>query len=382
MSNSLGSNSGGGTGNGVAVGGAGCKTVWHTETFTATAGQTVFTLSVEPSGDVGFSRNGAALADGVSSVAGDVVTYDPAANDGNALLAGDVVTISFVWEDCTSGGAGGLPLGPDPLTPLADVAALGDDDRGASLGAVSIPLTRALTLAELSQANAGEVSLPLSMMGAVFTNRAVEPLAKGFMNIDGAQGFAFRHYIGTGDPNLAVVAALDNNGVALVISLDVDEVLTVPAPRYAGQTLALRISISNNLGKATVNFPAQTTLRGLIRKASGLIAGAAINDQNIQVRNGESIILIARDTVNGWDVFNQNFRMFSGTGYLETVTGAYTLWLTASAAGVATFPAGVSPAANTSYNIGRNPAGITKGLTSISGLAAGEEIQISNYVRA
>lgn len=86
------------------VGTVSCQAFYDTQTFTATAGQTSFTLINAPSGDVRFSRNGASLHDAAANVVGNVVTYVPAQNGNIALLAGDRIEISYVYNIC-SGGA-------------------------------------------------------------------------------------------------------------------------------------------------------------------------------------------------------------------------------------------------------------------------------------
>lgn len=77
-------------------GGDGCSHKLEVETFTATAGQALFTLSNLPSGDIIFARNGATLNDGEATVSGLSVTYS-----GITLVAGDRVDISYVWADCS-----------------------------------------------------------------------------------------------------------------------------------------------------------------------------------------------------------------------------------------------------------------------------------------
>ncbi len=79
-----------------------CQALMDTETFTATAGQTSFTLAQTPSGDVRFSRNGAALADAAATVTGNTVTYVPSANSNFAMVAGDRVEITYVYNVCTN----------------------------------------------------------------------------------------------------------------------------------------------------------------------------------------------------------------------------------------------------------------------------------------
>jgi hypothetical protein len=84
-----------------------CVYRMETETFTATDGQTEFTLEHTPIDDVSGSRNGIALDDAAFTVSGDTVTYVPASNNGSLLCAGQRVTISYTWEDCSAAGGGG-----------------------------------------------------------------------------------------------------------------------------------------------------------------------------------------------------------------------------------------------------------------------------------
>lgn len=67
--------------------------------FTATASQTVFTLSGLPKGKVWFFRNGSRLTNNCYTVVGSKVTYIPANNGGASLgtiVAGDIITIDYV----------------------------------------------------------------------------------------------------------------------------------------------------------------------------------------------------------------------------------------------------------------------------------------------
>jgi hypothetical protein len=96
-----------------------CVYRMETETFTATDGQTSFTLAHTPSDDVTGSRDGIILADGAFTVSGTTVTYVPAANNGSALCAGQPITISYTWQDCSeSSGAGGTTEVADGVTIL------------------------------------------------------------------------------------------------------------------------------------------------------------------------------------------------------------------------------------------------------------------------
>jgi len=77
-------------------------TVTATEqTFTATAGQTSFTLTNTPLnsslGSVTFYINGTKIPNAAISLAGAVVTYAPASNGTYALMAGDVITFTYLY---------------------------------------------------------------------------------------------------------------------------------------------------------------------------------------------------------------------------------------------------------------------------------------------
>lgn len=75
----------------AATGGVGT-----TDEFTATAGQTSFTLTATPLGEVWAFRNGARIPKAAVTVSGTTATYVPAANGGFALIAGDRITIDYV----------------------------------------------------------------------------------------------------------------------------------------------------------------------------------------------------------------------------------------------------------------------------------------------
>jgi len=67
--------------------------------YTATAGQTSFTLTGVPKGKVLFFRNGARLPNSAFSVSGSTVTYVPANNGSTALgtlVSGDLIQIDYV----------------------------------------------------------------------------------------------------------------------------------------------------------------------------------------------------------------------------------------------------------------------------------------------
>jgi len=86
----------------------GCTTRNIQESFTATAGQTSFTISQTPVDDVLFIRNGSTLKKTARTVSGTTVTYDPAANNNNALVAGDDIEIFYTYEDCSGSAPAGV----------------------------------------------------------------------------------------------------------------------------------------------------------------------------------------------------------------------------------------------------------------------------------
>lgn len=65
------------------------------EQFTATAGQTVFTLANIPLGDVAISINGTRIPKNAITVVDKQVTYVPANNLGYLLEAGDIVILDY-----------------------------------------------------------------------------------------------------------------------------------------------------------------------------------------------------------------------------------------------------------------------------------------------
>jgi hypothetical protein len=69
----------------------------ETDEYTATAGQTTFTLTNTPSGRVQAFRNGVRLPKNSVSVSGTTLTYVPANNNNDALIAGDTITIDYLF---------------------------------------------------------------------------------------------------------------------------------------------------------------------------------------------------------------------------------------------------------------------------------------------
>lgn len=91
--------SGGGT---ISVGTAG------SETFTAAAGQVLFTIASAPNGTVGMTINGVQVATTAATNVGTAVTYVPAQNAGYVLKAGDRVVISYIYGSTSVGDIAGL----------------------------------------------------------------------------------------------------------------------------------------------------------------------------------------------------------------------------------------------------------------------------------
>lgn len=78
------------------------------ETFLATAQQTLFTLARVPSGTVAGSINGVTAAATAFTVSGSTVTYVPAQNGGYPLKAGDRITLSYLYGATSASSLDGL----------------------------------------------------------------------------------------------------------------------------------------------------------------------------------------------------------------------------------------------------------------------------------
>jgi hypothetical protein len=87
-----------------------------TDTIIAVAGQTGFTLSNSPTGDVSFSVNGAVVSNLAATVVGTLVTYDPAENIGYILEDGDVITVTYIYGTVAAGDLNSLS-DVDVITP-------------------------------------------------------------------------------------------------------------------------------------------------------------------------------------------------------------------------------------------------------------------------
>ena len=79
-----------------------------TETFTATAAQTVFTLARIPSGSATCSINGVTSATEAFTIAGTTLTYDSLYNGAYLLKAGDRITASYLYGSTSATELGGL----------------------------------------------------------------------------------------------------------------------------------------------------------------------------------------------------------------------------------------------------------------------------------
>jgi len=78
------------------------------DTFTATAGQALFTTTATPSGKVAMTINGIQVATTAATNVGTAVTYVPAQNAGYALKAGDRVVLSYIYGSTSVANIGGL----------------------------------------------------------------------------------------------------------------------------------------------------------------------------------------------------------------------------------------------------------------------------------
>jgi hypothetical protein len=78
------------------------------DTFTATAGQVLFTTTSTPSGKVGMTINGIQVATTAATNVGTAVTYVPAQNAGYVLKAGDRVVLSYIYGSTSVANIGGL----------------------------------------------------------------------------------------------------------------------------------------------------------------------------------------------------------------------------------------------------------------------------------
>lgn len=79
-----------------------------TDTIIAVAGQTGFTLSNSPTGDVSFAINGAIVSNLAATVVGTLVTYDPAENFGYLIENNDEITVSYIYGTVAAGDLNSL----------------------------------------------------------------------------------------------------------------------------------------------------------------------------------------------------------------------------------------------------------------------------------
>jgi hypothetical protein len=69
----------------------------ETEEFTATAGQTSFTITNIPLGKVSVFRNGVRLPKTSIGVSGLIISYTASNNNNQAMVVGDRITIDYVY---------------------------------------------------------------------------------------------------------------------------------------------------------------------------------------------------------------------------------------------------------------------------------------------
>lgn len=93
------------------------------ETFTATAGQTLFNVAITPVGAVAMYVNGILISANAVTVSGKQVTYVPANNGAYTLRVGDIVTITYMYGSINTNlvnaeyGSTSPDLGPVTLSP-------------------------------------------------------------------------------------------------------------------------------------------------------------------------------------------------------------------------------------------------------------------------
>jgi uncharacterized protein (DUF433 family) len=76
-----------------------------TATFVSTENQTAFTIPETPTSILMMMRNGIGLDPSATTLAGDVVTYNPAQNNGSPLLAGNRITVVYTIGSPATGGS-------------------------------------------------------------------------------------------------------------------------------------------------------------------------------------------------------------------------------------------------------------------------------------
>lgn len=222
----------------------------------------------------------------------------------------------------------------DPLTPLAGVAGLTAAQRGLSLGEVDIPTDRALTHLETTQLNADRVSIPLSRMRAVFTNRAAEPgQVNGMMNFDGSLGF---YSVGAGFSTISTFNANMANIVSRyngfrhrldITAADTGSLIQMPPPAYGGQICVLfvfasvvhpqndYIEIGLQLGLTGGN-----SAQGIARTSRHRIDQVEVGTDNyVILRDQEYIVL--RGIGTAWGVLSFVPRQLYGVDWRENLDG-------------------------------------------------------------
>ena len=209
----------------------------------------------------------------------------------------------------------------DATTPLAGIAALTALNRGLSIGEVDIPTNRALTVAEMTQANAAKVSIPLAYMQAMFTNNAVEAAAPGVMNTDGGLGYKARMFAATPETFAAAIAqALDNNGAHVRVNFTGGETIAMPPPRYEGQVVTLRFTAPS--GAEIILDTAATGYAGMVRDSQHKFRPASTTDNRKYIyRATEHVTLFGMGSGASWVVAPFQPRMLTGNNWLETHDG-------------------------------------------------------------
>lgn len=289
----------------------------NVQNFTYATGTRVLTIT-ETDGET----HTATLPKATTSVAGlvELATEDDYPDHNNDV---DAATPAYVKAAIDAIPA--IPLDTS-ATVLADVIAAPD---GLSGGQWRKPNSRAATAAELNAVGASRVEVPVTAMDALWGNRAQEPAdTKGVMNEDGSLGYGSRYMPGSGEAaaQTAIDTAMDNNGAYLFLSdLTTGDALTVPAPRYAGQRMTIRVAANSPTDEIVVNFAPVAILGGVYRRVDHKIERGATGFNRVLMRDGETLSLVARSPAAGWDVESHNYRLLSGFGWQERESGLVAL---------------------------------------------------------
>jgi hypothetical protein len=214
--------------------------------------------------------------------------------------------------------------------PLVDVATLDNSDRGLVLGFVDVPVSRALTVAEVGQTNASRVAVPLNDMGVLLTNRAAEPVTgAGMRNDNGTLGHFMTNIGVASGTDVAVSTQFADevtkwNGVMLRFPLTNGQIIDVPAPRYAGQVVNLCFSIDggNDYSEAVLRFP-----HGIGGSSGARTSGHSFGDNaaatDVIVRSNEIVRLVAQTTTN-W-IIHHEIRNIATVNVTEHANGRVTI---------------------------------------------------------